>query len=357
MPKKEDRKPLEEAAILAQVTLERLKAGFALKFNSVFAKEATLVRSTLNSLSYDLSEASVAQSKKLLSKLDKSISKEFKVANSDLNSELQTISALYAGIEAKDLIDSVTGDLKLKTITAKQAFAKAKVMAMGHSGILLEDFISSFAATETKRVVNTIRRAFQEGRTSQQTIREVVGTKASNFKNGILEISRRNAKTLVSTSVQHAASAGRMALWEANSSVVEAYEWLSTLDSRTTTTCRSLDGSKFELGKGPVPPIHLNCRSTTVAVLGSEFDFLKEGATRSAEFGPVSAKKTYYSWLKDQSASFQNEVLGPTRARLFRDCGLTAEKFSELNLGRTFQPLTLDEMRLKDPKAFKRAGI
>ena len=357
MPKKEDRKPLENAAILAQVNLERLKAGFALKFNTVFARVATSVKSTLNGLPYDLSEASVAQSKKLLSKLDKSISKEFKSANLDLNSELQTISALYAGIEAKDLIDSVTGDLKLKTITAKQAFAKARTMAMGHSGALLEDFIDSFAGSETNRVVNTIRRSFQEGRTTQQTTRDIVGTKAANFKNGVLEISRRNGKTLVSTSVQHASSAGRMALWEANSSVVEAYEWLSTLDSRTTTTCRSLDGSKFEVGKGPVPPIHLNCRSTTVAVLGSEFDFLKEGATRSAEFGPVSAKKTYYSWLKDQPASFQKEVLGPTRARLFRDGGLSAEKFSELNLGRTFKPLTLDEMRLKDPKAFKRAGI
>jgi SPP1 gp7 family putative phage head morphogenesis protein len=357
MPKKEDRKPLEEAAILAQVTLERLKAGFALKFNRVFAKEATLVRSTLNGLSYDLSEASFAQSKKLLSKLDKSISKELKGATSELESELQKVSALYAGVEANDIIDSVTGDLKLKTITAKKAFAKAKAMAMGHSGVLLQDFINSFAASETNRVVNTIRRSFQEGRTTQQTTRDIVGTKAANFKNGVLEISRRNAKTMVSTSVQHASSAGRMALWEDNSSVVEAYEWLSTLDSKTTTTCRSLDGSKFEVGKGPVPPIHLNCRSTTVAVLNSEFDFLKEGATRSAEFGPVSAKKTYYSWLKDQSASFQNEVLGPTRARLFRDGGLSAEKFSELNLGRTFQPLTLDEMRLKDPKAFERAGI
>jgi SPP1 gp7 family putative phage head morphogenesis protein len=357
MPTEENRKPLEEAAILSQVNLERLKAGFVVKFNKVFVKEATLVKSTLNGLPYDLNEASVAQSKKILSKLGKDISKELKLSTEELLSDIEKVAALYAAIEVQDIVDSVTGNLKLKTITAKEAFAKAKTMAMGHSGVLLEDFIETFAGSETKRVVNTIRRSFQEGRTTQQTTRDIIGTKAANFKNGILEVSRRNAKTLVSTSIQHASSAGRMALWEANSSVVEGYQWLSTLDSRTTTTCRSLDGLKFELGKGPVPPIHLNCRSTTKPVLGSEFDFLDEGATRSAEFGPVSSKKTYYSWLRDQSASFQDDVLGTTRGRLFRDGGLSAEKFSELNLDRTFKPLTLDEMRLKNPKAFERAGI
>ena len=109
-----------------------------------------------------------------------------------------------------------------------------------------------------------------------------------------------------------------------------------------------------------MPPIHPNCRSTTIAVLGSEWDWLDEGGTRASS-GPnpgyVPAEETYYDWLKKQPAEFQTVALGPTRATLFRNGGLTPERFAELNLGRDFEPLTLAEMRRIEPEAFNRAGL
>lgn len=50
-------------------------------------------------------------------------------------------------------------------------------------------------------------------------------------------------------------------------------------------------------------------------------------------------------------------AIGTTRAKLLRSGGLSAERFAELQLGTNFQPLTLDEMRRLEPKAFARAGI
>jgi len=41
------------------------------------------------------------------------------------------------------------------------------------------------------------------------------------------------------------------------------YIWVSVLDSGTTDICRSLDAKTFEVGKGPKPPMHVRCRSTT----------------------------------------------------------------------------------------------
>ena len=92
-------------------------------------------------------------------------------------------------------------------------------------------------------------------------------------------------------------------------------------------------------------------------MLSSDLDYLDRGATRSAEDGPVDAKTTYYEWLKTQDAEFQNDALGPVRAKLLRDGGLTADKFAALQLGSNFQPLTLDEMERKAPEAFKRANL
>lgn len=121
--------------------------------------------------------------------------------------------------------------------------------------------------------------------------------------------------------------------------------------------CRSLDGQVFKFGKGPLPPLHIRCRSTVVEELSDEYSWLSEGATRSSAQGYQDAQLSYYDWLKTQTADYQDEVLGPTRGKLLRDGGLSSEKFSALQLDRNFMPITLDEMKKRNPLAFKRAGI
>ena len=105
-----------------------------------------------------------------------------------------------------------------------------------------------------------------------------------------------------------------------------------------------------------------NCRTTTVAALDERYDFLDKGATRASrdpedgrKIVSVPAKQTYYEWLKNQTPEFQDSVIGPTRGKLLRDGGLSATRFKELSLDKNFKPLTLKEMRDRDPLAFKRA--
>jgi len=122
-----------------------------------------------------------------------------------------------------------------------------------------------------------------------------------------------------------------------------------------------MDGKTFEIDKGPRPPIHINCRSSIVAVLDDKFKSLRAGATRSAR-GPdgvesISAKDSYYGWLKQQPKGFQESAIGPVRAKLMNEGGLSAKKFGELNLSNQFKPLTLAEMKKLEPTAFEKAGI
>jgi len=42
---------------------------------------------------------------------------------------------------------------------------------------------------------------------------------------------------------------------------------------------------------------------------------------------------------------------------LFQEGGLTAAEFARLNLGRNFQPITLEQMSVKMPGAFEKAGL
>lgn len=105
-----------------------------------------------------------------------------------------------------------------------------------------------------------------------------------------------------------------------------------------------------------------NCRSATTAVLNDKFKRLSEGRTRSSRkpdgtVKSVSANQTYYDWLKDQPVRFQNEVIGPKRGKLLRDGGLSSQRFQELQLGKNFNPLTLDQMKKLEPVAFGKAKI
>ncbi|MNR66542.1 hypothetical protein D3C85_1900820 [compost metagenome] len=71
----------------------------------------------------------------------------------------------------------------------------------------------------------------------------------------------------------------------------------------------------------------------------------------------MRADLSYYNWLKQQPASFQDRAIGPVRAKLFREGGLSIERFAELQLDRNFSPLTLAQMKAIEPLAFERAGL
>jgi SPP1 gp7 family putative phage head morphogenesis protein len=76
--------------------------------------------------------------------------------------------------------------------------------------------------------------------------------------------------TLVRTSINQVANAASQQVYEANQDITKKYRYVATLDTRTSSICRALDGREFEYGKGPTPPQHFNCRSTTVPVIDYE---------------------------------------------------------------------------------------
>jgi hypothetical protein len=145
-------------------------------------------------------------------------------------------------------------------------------------------------------------------------------------------------------------------VWDENKEI-EQYQWKSTLDSRTCAICQGLSNEIFNVNEGPLPPAHPSCRCTVVYVLPDKFKGLAEGRQQAAQFGPVDADETYYSWLKTQPAKFQDFAIGPTQGKLLRNGGLSADQFQKLRVGDNYQPLTLQQMQTQDPAAFRKANI
>ncbi|NYZ69118.1 minor capsid protein [Endozoicomonas sp. SM1973] len=360
--------PLFDFTVRNQVFLEGLKSGEVNQFTAFLKRIDKEIKSRL--IENDLTAFSRTRLEKLLKSIEKALANIYSEYYDELAGSLIDIAEYQAELEAKTLDAAVTEsqaelpDIKRKSFestipAATQIYAAVFATPLSVRGVdggkLLDAFINDWAKVERQRVVGAIRQGFFEGQTNAQIIQNIRGTRANNYRDGLLAISNRNAEAIVRTSIQHVASVARFETWKANDDILEGYTWASVIDSRTTSTCRSLDGVRFELGKGPRPPAHIRCRSTTIAALKDEFSFLSEGRTRASMHGPIDGKLTYYDWLKTQPVSFQNQVLGKTRAQLFRNGGLSAERFAALNLGRHFKPLTLDQMRKLEPAAFERA--
>ena len=353
-----------DATIRHAVFLEKLKAGEAGKF-APFLKE--IDRSIRDRLTQsDLTEYNVKRLEALLGEVDSLLLGIFDRYSEKLNLDLIDIANYEAEFEATSLARSapagVSLDLAVPTATAIRAAVLTNPLSVRGigGGKLLKSFIDGWAQAECDRVTGTIRQGFFEGQTNFQIIRNIRGTKAAGYKDGILAVTNRNASTIVHTAIQHVSSQARMEVAKENTDVVTEIEMVATLDSKTSQTCRSMDKRRFPVDSGPRPPFHPNCRTTFVLITKLSVVFAKD-ATRASvgDDGPqqVSASLDYYQWLQLQPAAFQDVAIGPVRAKLFREGGLSVQRFAELQLDRNFEPLTLAQMKGLEPLAFQRAGI
>ena len=84
--------------------------------------------------------------------------------------------------------------------------------------------------------------------------------------------------------------------------LVEEYEYVAVLDDRTSEICADMDGKRFpkkEYAPGvTAPPMHPNCRSTTVAVIGENIG-TRIAKDREGNYIKISAATKYYDWAKE----------------------------------------------------------
>jgi len=244
------------------------------------------------------------------------------------------------------------------------------VFARPFQNRILRDWLATFEAGDRRRMMDQIRQGLVFGETPTQISRRIFGTGALGGVDGTREITRRGSQTLAQTAVSAISNATRQAFYLANKRIVKSEKYVATLDSRTTPICQSLDGDVFKVGQGPIPPLHMNCRSIRVPVIDGrklgkrpasaatrrQLKGLRGPARRRAVeklVGPVPAETTYTQFLRRQSAGFQDEVLGPARGRLFRSGELDLKGFVD-NSG---QRLTLRQLYDRDPGAFQRANV
>lgn len=350
---------LHDLAVRFQVYLERVKANEVRALDPALRALDRAVREALAGVVGTPSRARLATVLLGLRKKADKVLAQHMAAQVKLLRELAT----YAGQYSSDTIRLVLppgAPPMAAPLKAAEVWAAVVASPVQATGELLEPFLATWGKKAISRIEGAIRTGYAQGKTAEQIIRTIRGTKAANYMDGLLGgITKREAGAVVRTALQAVSSASAQAVYASNADLGDSYQWISTLDNVTSIQCRSLDHRIFKVGKGPVPPIHINCRSITIFVIkGVALLDNVQRASKGAKGGAqVAGRLTYYEWLKTQPLWFQEDTLGKTRAQLFRDGGLSADEFARLQLDKNFAPLTLEQMRKRNPAAFHRAGL
>ena len=256
------------------------------------------------------------------------------------------------------IVDDYTATVPPVKKVESAAFLNPLVINTGAEAVMFDKYIKDWKPYQISRVIGTIRGGFATGMTTQQIVRDICGTKSAKYRDGALNKTRADIQGMVHTTVQHLASTARNEFAQKNNDLIIGMRDIATLDVKTSGICKSRDQTVYlfeKYGKNhPSPPYHRRCRTAQVYEFNSEYDFLKEGRKRPAVFEgkaeQVGGTRQYYDILKNQPAAVQDDALGKTKGKIFRNAGLTPEEFKKASVDQLYNELTLKEMAAKNKK-------
>lgn len=177
----------------------------------------------------------------------------------------------------KLLRDFVVAEAELQRFIAKAAtgeepeeqdpeevWRQARQAFIGEQG----DSLNAFMTLVLAGLAVTGRRALQSSFVSAES-----ATDTAKRLRGLEKPYRRSIGVLIDTAIQSLAGSVFALVWGERA---PKYIWISVLDSSTTAICRSRSRKVYVFGKGPRPPAHVGCRSTTSAFYPGRGNVLQE---------------------------------------------------------------------------------
>jgi SPP1 gp7 family putative phage head morphogenesis protein len=394
---------LQDILVTHAVGIERLKAGMVSRAQQVLDEAERNLLAIIREVMEDAPPGGRTATRAQLRQLDAALktirdqrAETWAAYREQVRRELREFAEDEAAFSASALKRSIAlAEIEVVAPTVRRL--RTATEGMPFQGRLMGDWFADLEAADQDRLLRSLRQGWVNGETVDDIVARVRGTRAARFSDGALGLTRRQAESVVRTAVTHFAAATHEEVWQANVDIVTGVKWVSVLDGRTTPICQDRDGRidplpGHELPEGALrldppgarPPAHVNCRSVTIAVLGGqeivgerpfvtdtrnrrrrEIDFRRQAredgisvaqarrAWADANIGQVSAEVRFEDWLRTKSAVFQDDLLGPTRGKLFRTGGLTLDRFVD-HTGRRY---TLAELRVRDAEAFRAAGL
>ena len=224
-----------------------------------------------------------------------------------------------------DLFAAVNGAPQTYSLTA----AQGATITLPNGQVVSKAF-RGIATSQAEQFSQVVRNGLLTGETTPSIAKRLIGSlqfgeeaktvgQIAAAGGQLTQVADNQIIALVRTSINQVANAASQQVYEGNQDITKKYRYIATLDTRTSAICRALDGREFEYGKGPMPPQHFNCRSTTVPVIdykALDIPPPPEGKRASMD-GPVPGNETYGQWLAKQPRATQADALGPGKVAYF----------------------------------------
>lgn len=320
---------LRDEAIRHALHSEKYSKGLATKIVKLLnSADADLVETiakrmtALEERGYDLGPATTKRLNGLLVEIRSINDAVYSRVGKGLKADLADYAEYEADWAATGL-SSATGisDLNLPT----GPYLRQLVERSPIDGHLLDSWTATMSANRQGRVEQAIRLGLVQGQTTDQIVARIRGAKSAQFTDGVLQISRNSAQTMVLTASATVASNARGEVYKANGHIIKQVQWLSTLDSRTSPVCQSRDGQTWPVDSDhPKTPAHPRCRSVLIPVtksfreMGIDRDEVS-AEKRASMDGQVAGKSNFEDWVGKQPVARQEQIFGAERARLFRE--------------------------------------
>ncbi|MDB5490351.1 MAG: phage head morphosis, family domain protein [Micavibrio sp.] len=332
--------------------LERYKTGTVRKIIALLnraeddlAAQIGARMATITNRGYDIGPEQTKRLSVLKDEIGASRVGLYKLVFDETRNELSEFAIYEADFQAGMMEKALAPMVKVDFTKPSLSQLRAVTTAQPFQGRLLKEWFEDLGQADGKRVKTAIQLGIVEGRTTDQIIRQIRGTRAKGYSDGILEASRRDVDSVVRTAIAHTADRSTTELMLANADIVKGEQWISTLDGRTTPTCQALDKKIFKVGKGPACPAHFRCRSRKIPYLGPT----TTKGTRASANGQVPGDLNYNDWLKMQPPTVQEDILGVSKAKLFREGGMKVDQFVDAR-GNQY---SLEQLRQRDGETFE----
>lgn len=326
---------LADRMIRRHIFVQRLSNEQARKMLALWEK----LRPTIAGKLAELLDGKSTMSNKSIDTMLRGLDGTLRVALREDFKALQKELDEFADLEAEFLTDTLTAALQpalsipavqvVSAVTGAQIAASA--LANPFQGNTLVQWPESLTEWAKTQISNNVRAGFLQGKPTADIIRDV--------KQSLGGRSAQAISSVVKSAVNHYAATAREVMVKSNDDILDARQWLSTLDSHTSPMCQLRDrlvypvkvkagtlglrkgktvpGSQYGAGPGK---LHYCCRSTeTWQVKGFEdWPEGKRPALKSTEKGlfseQVGAQTDFFSWVQRQPRDVLEALYGVQRA-------------------------------------------
>ena len=365
---------VEDLYVRHQIDLVRYSSGFGGQMSTLLKQTHTAIANKLLT-----QEQTPFQRQRLLSfagdiqaMLEVGYAKALGIATK----EMRGLAVVETGWNQEAL--QVASGERATRVSAGAVFVTAN--AKPFHGAAMTPWFETLERDERKLLIGTVQQGFITGQTNAE-IAASLKPAFNRYEN--------NIKTIARTSVQHMASAVRIASIQENANLTDGYLWTSVLDGRTTLqVCVPRDGLAYTAMGEPIdhsyPDLggpgnaHWNCRATAVPnVKGVDqsmdtrpsFDYNQKTTTKARSTirkdsgthkrvpkgarnptadrmgKPVQTTSKFPGWFERQPKWFQKDYLGPERFKMYDSKALSIKSFSS----KDGSFLTLNDLRQRYP--------